>query len=49
VITGERYKEVIDLAIQYALGLWGKEAPTVMDADVKDKILSRQRAREWQN
>ncbi|HXV47456.1 MAG TPA: hypothetical protein VEB61_01550, partial [Candidatus Binatia bacterium] len=49
VITGERYKEVTDQAIQYALGLWGKEAPTVMDATVKDKILSRQRAREWQN
>jgi oxaloacetate decarboxylase alpha subunit len=49
VITGERYKEVTDQTIQYALGLWGKEAPTVMDADVKDKILSRQRAREWQN
>jgi oxaloacetate decarboxylase alpha subunit len=49
VITGDRYKEVTDQAIQYALGLWGKEAPTVMDATVKDKILSRQRAREWQN
>jgi oxaloacetate decarboxylase alpha subunit len=49
VITGERYKEVTDQAIQYALGLWGKEAPAVMDATVKDKILSRQRAREWQN
>jgi oxaloacetate decarboxylase alpha subunit len=49
VITGERYKEVTDQTIQYALGHWGKEAPTVMDADVKDKILSRQRAREWHN
>ena len=49
VITGERYKEVTDQAIQYALGHWGKEAPQVMDADVKDKILSRPRAKEWQN
>ena len=47
VITGERYKEVTDQAIQYALGLWGKEAPTVMDPNVKDKILSRSRAHEW--
>ena len=49
VITGERYKEVTDQAIQYALGYWGKEAPTVMDAGVKDKILSRPRAKEWAN
>ena len=40
VITGERYKEVTDQSIQYALGHWGKEAPAVMDANVKDKILS---------
>jgi oxaloacetate decarboxylase alpha subunit len=49
VITGERYKEVTDQAIQYALGYWGKEAPTVMDAGVKDKILSRRRAKDWAN
>ena len=47
VITGERYKEVTDQSIQYALGHWGREAPTVMDADIRDKILSRGRAREW--
>lgn len=49
VITGERYKEVTDQAIQYALGQWGKEAPQVMDQSVKDKILSRPRAKEWAN
>ena len=49
VITGERYKEVTDQAIQYALGYWGKEAPAVMDGGVKDKILSRPRAKEWAN
>ena len=48
VIVGERYKEVTDQAIQYALGHWGKEGPLVMDANVKDKILSRARAKEWQ-
>ena len=47
VIVGERYKEVTDQTIQYALGLWGKEGALLMDADVKDKILSRPRAREW--
>jgi oxaloacetate decarboxylase alpha subunit len=47
VIVGERYKEVPDQVIQYALGIWGKEAVEVMDANVRDKILSRPRAREW--
>jgi oxaloacetate decarboxylase (Na+ extruding) subunit alpha len=48
VIVGERYKEVTDQVIQYALGLWGKEAPVLMDPNVKDKILSRSRAKEWE-
>jgi oxaloacetate decarboxylase alpha subunit len=48
VITGERYKEVTDQSIQYALGHWGKQAPLVMDADVRDKILARPRAKEWE-
>jgi len=47
IIAGERYKEVTDQSIQYALGLWGKEAPKVMDPNIKDKILSRPRANEW--
>ncbi|HEV8720762.1 MAG TPA: biotin carboxyl carrier protein [Candidatus Binatia bacterium] len=47
VITGERYKEVTDQVIQYALGHWGKEAPLVMDPNVRDKILNRPRATEW--
>jgi oxaloacetate decarboxylase (Na+ extruding) subunit alpha len=49
IITGERYKEVTDQSIQYALGYWGKEAPLVMDANVKDKILARPRAKDWAN
>jgi oxaloacetate decarboxylase alpha subunit len=48
VIVGERYKEVTDQVIQYALGLWGKDAPRLMDPAVKDKILSRGRAKDWQ-
>ena len=47
IIVGERYKEVTDQVIQYALGHWGKEGPLVMDASVKDKILNRPRAKEW--
>ncbi len=47
VILGERYKEVTDQVIQYALGLWGKEGALLMDPDVKDKILSRPRGKEW--
>jgi oxaloacetate decarboxylase alpha subunit len=46
-MVGERYKEVTDQVIQYALGLWGNEAPALIDPDVKDKILSRGRAKEW--
>jgi oxaloacetate decarboxylase alpha subunit len=46
VIVGERYKEVTDQVIQYALGRWGKEGATSMDPNVKDRILSRPRARE---
>ena len=48
VIVGERYKEATDQVIQYALGLWGEEAPALMDPNVKDKILSRSRAKDWQ-
>ena len=47
VIVGERYKEVTDQVIQYALGIWGGEAPAIMNPDVKDKILNRRRANDW--
>lgn len=46
VIAGERYKQVSDEVIQYALGLWGREAVTAMDQEVRAKILDRKRARE---
>jgi oxaloacetate decarboxylase alpha subunit len=48
VITGERYKEVTDQVIQYALGHWGKDAPALLDANIKDKILHRPRAKDWE-
>jgi len=47
VIVGERYKEVTDQVIQYALRIWGREAPAIMNPDVKDKILNRRRAKDW--
>jgi oxaloacetate decarboxylase alpha subunit len=47
VIVGERYKEVTDQTIYYALGYWGgEEAIHAMAPDVRDKILNRPRARE---
>lgn len=49
IIVGERYKEVTDQVIQYALGIWGKEAPEIMAPEIKDKILSRRRAKDWEN
>lgn len=47
VIVGARYQQVTDEVIDYALGRHGgQEAIDVMDADVRDKILDRPRARE---
>ncbi len=46
VIVGERYKEVTDQVIRYALGHFGEEAVTAMDQDVREKILDRPRAKE---
>ncbi len=46
VILGERYREVTDEVIQYALGLRGEEEASSMDPAVTDKILDRSRARE---
>ncbi len=46
VILGERYKEVTDEVIQYALGQWGEEESSLIQPEVRDRILSRPRARE---
>ena len=46
VIVGERYKEVTDQSIEYAMGIWGKEGAALMDSNVKDRILHRPRAAE---
>ena len=47
IIRGERYAEVTDQVIQYALGHWGKEAASEVDPNVKDKLLDRPRAKEF--
>ena len=47
VIRGERYAEVTDQVIQYALGHWGKEAADEVDSNIKDKLLGRPRAKEF--
>jgi oxaloacetate decarboxylase alpha subunit len=44
VISGKRYSNVPDEIIQYALGQWGSEAVSSMDAKVKEIILDRPRA-----
>jgi oxaloacetate decarboxylase alpha subunit len=46
VIVGERYKQVTDQTIEYAMGIWGKEGAQFMDQNVKEKILNRPRAKE---
>jgi oxaloacetate decarboxylase alpha subunit len=46
VIVGERYKEVTDQVIRYALGYFGEEAITAMDQEVRARILDRPRAKE---
>jgi len=46
VITGERYKQVTDQTIEYAMGIWGKEGAALMEPNIKDKILNQSRARE---
>jgi oxaloacetate decarboxylase alpha subunit len=47
IIKGERYAQVTDQVIQYALGFWGAEAAAEVDANIKDTILNRPRAREF--
>jgi oxaloacetate decarboxylase alpha subunit len=46
VIVGERYKNVTDQVIRYALGHFGGEIESLMDPNVRDRILDRPRARE---
>lgn len=46
VMLGERYKEVSDQILQFALGFWGATERDAIDPNVRDRIVSRPRARE---
>jgi oxaloacetate decarboxylase alpha subunit len=46
VMVGERYKEVTDEVLLYALGLWGEEEAESIEPNLKDKLLNRPRAKE---
>jgi oxaloacetate decarboxylase alpha subunit len=46
VLAGERYRTVSDEIIQYAIGFWGENEASLVDPDVRDRILERPRARE---
>jgi len=46
VIVGERYREVTDEVLLYALGFWGEEEARSIDANLKDRLLNSPRAKE---
>jgi oxaloacetate decarboxylase alpha subunit len=46
VVTGERYKMVVEELYKYVLGFYGAP-PTPIDPNVKDKILSSPRGKEY--
>jgi oxaloacetate decarboxylase alpha subunit len=49
VMVGERYKEVTDEVLLYALGFWGEEEAQSIEAGLKDRLLSSPRAKELAN
>jgi oxaloacetate decarboxylase alpha subunit len=49
VIVGERYREVTDEMIHYSLGDWGQDEAQSIEPNLRDKILSRPRAKELAN
>lgn len=46
VVVGERYKQVVDDLIYYALGFWGQDAASSIDPEVMDTIMSLPRTKE---
>ena len=46
VMVGERYKQITDEVLLYALGFWGDEEAQSIEANVKDRLLSSPRAKE---
>src|SRR5258706_5684793 len=49
VMVGARYQEVTDEVLLYALGFWGEEEAQSIEANLKDRLLSSQRAKELAN
>ncbi len=47
VAVGERYEELLDYMIEFALGIWGEEecGPRYMDQDLRDRLLSHPNAK----
>ena len=43
VMVGERYKQVTDEVLLYALGFWGEEEAESIEANLKDRLLSSPR------
>ena len=46
VMVGERYKEVTDEVLLYALGFWGEEEAQSIEANLKDRLVNLPRAKE---
>ena len=46
VMVGERYKEVTDEVLLYALGSWGDEETQSIEPNLKDRLLNSPRAKE---
>ncbi|HSF59493.1 MAG TPA: biotin carboxyl carrier protein [Candidatus Binatia bacterium] len=46
VMVGERYKEVTDEVLLYALGWWGEEEADSIEPNLKDKLHNHPRAKE---
>jgi oxaloacetate decarboxylase (Na+ extruding) subunit alpha len=46
VMSGERYKQISDEVIRYALGFWGKEDSLAIDPNIRDRILSNPRTKD---
>lgn len=46
VMVGQRYQQVTDEVLLYALGYWGEEEAQSIEANLRDRLVSRARAKE---
>jgi oxaloacetate decarboxylase alpha subunit len=49
VMVGERYKEITDEILLYALGFWGDEEARSIEPNLRDRLLAHPRAKELAN